>query len=176
MKYLLDTNHCSYIQQQRPEVIAHVQALPPEAEIVTSVITQGELLAGIELITSECRKQQLQNLYQVILAVTGDILVVDSQVSQAYAEIFANLRQKGTPILTNDLWIAAIAKAYNLILVTNDEHFKHVEGITCEDWTLPFETQHLLPLKHDSINKPKRTGTKNTQEPVNRSKNGEDTR
>ena len=139
MKYLLDTNHCSYIQQQRQEVLAHLQALPPDTEIVTSVITQGELLAGIELITSERRKQELQNLYQTILAITGDILVVDSRVSQTYAEIFANLRQKGKPIPTNDLWIAAIAKAYELILVTNDEHFEYVEGITCEDWTLPLD-------------------------------------
>jgi predicted nucleic acid-binding protein len=83
MRYLLDTNHCSYIQQQSPEVVAHVQQLPSEAEIVTSVITQGELLAGIKLITSERRKQQLQNLYQTILTITSDILVVDSQVSQA---------------------------------------------------------------------------------------------
>ena len=35
----------------------------------------------------------------------------------AYAEIFVDLRSKGTPIPTNDLWIAAIAKTYTLILV-----------------------------------------------------------
>ena len=58
MKYLLDTNHCSYIQQKRPEVIERLQALPPDTEIVTSVITQGELLAGIELIASRRRKQE----------------------------------------------------------------------------------------------------------------------
>lgn len=145
MKYLLDTNHCSYIQQQRPEVVAHLQALPPETEIVTSVITQGELLAGIELITSERRKQELRDLYQSILAITGDILVVDSLVSQAYAKIFANLRQQGTPIPTNDLWIAAIAKAHCLILVTNDEHFQYIEGIDCEDWTIPLDASTSPP-------------------------------
>ncbi|MCP4400756.1 MAG: type II toxin-antitoxin system VapC family toxin [bacterium] len=142
MKYLLDTNHCSYIQQQRPEVISHLQNLPPNTEIVTSVITQGELLAGIELIADERRKQKLQEFYQQILAMTSDILTIDSQVAQSYAEIFADLRRKGTPIPTNDLWIAAIAKAYNLILVSNDEHFQHVENLQIENWT----TLLLLPI------------------------------
>jgi hypothetical protein len=49
------------------------------------------------------------------------------------------LRQKGKPIPTNDLWIAAIAKVHKLILVTNDEHFESVEDITCEDWTIPMK-------------------------------------
>ena len=143
MKYLLDTNHCSYIQQQRPEVMAHVQALAPDMEIVISVITQAELLAGIELITSERRRQELHTLYQTILAITGDILVVDSRVSQAYAEIFAVLRKKGKPIPTNDLWIAAIAKVHNLTLVTHDEHFEYVEDIDCEDWTIPLSESQI---------------------------------
>ena len=69
MKYLLDTNHCSYIQQQRPDVIAYLKNLPSNAEIATSVITQGELLAGIELIKDEHRKQKFQELYQQILAI-----------------------------------------------------------------------------------------------------------
>jgi predicted nucleic acid-binding protein len=134
MKYLLDTNHCSYIQQRRPEVITHLQHLPPNAEIMTSVITQGELLAGIALIPDERRKQRLQELYHHILALTGDILEIDSQVAQAYAEIFADLRRQGTPIPTNDLWIAAIAKTHDLILVSNDDHFHHIEKLQIENW------------------------------------------
>lgn len=137
MKYLLDTNHCSYIQQQRPDVITHLRSLPPNTEIVTSVITQGELLAGIELLNDESRKSTLKQVYKEILAIIADILEIDSQVAQAYAEIFADLRRHGTPIPTNDLWIAAIAKAHHLILVTNDAHFRHVKGLRREDWTKP---------------------------------------
>ncbi len=35
----------------------------------------------------------------------------------------------------NDLWIAAIAMAHNLILVTSDTHFSVIEGLQVEDWT-----------------------------------------
>jgi predicted nucleic acid-binding protein len=53
MKYLLDTNHCSYIQRKQPEVIKHVQNLPADAKLFTSVVTQGELLAGVALMKDE---------------------------------------------------------------------------------------------------------------------------
>jgi tRNA(fMet)-specific endonuclease VapC len=145
MKYLLDTNHCSYIQQQRPDVITHLRSLSPQTEIVTSVITQGELLAGIALLNDESRKNTLKQVYEDILAVTTDILEIDSQVAQAYAEIFADLRRNGTPIPTNDLWIAAIAKAHHLILVTNDSHFRHVKGLQKEDWTKPTDLSAEQP-------------------------------
>lgn len=135
MKYLLDTNHCSYIQQKRPDVISCLQNLPSAAEIVTSVVTQGELLAGIQLIKNNARKNKLKQIYEEIIEILADILVIDSQVAQTYAEIFADLRQQGAPIPTNDLWIAAIAKTHNLILVTNDHHFQYVKGLQCEDWT-----------------------------------------
>ncbi len=135
MKYLLDTNHCSYIQQKRLEVIKHLQSVPPNSEIITSVVTQGELLAGIELIKDNVRKSKLKQVYEEIMAILADILEIDSQVAHEYAEIFADLRKQGTPIPTNDLWIAAIAKAHHAILVTNDTHFKHVKGLHREDWT-----------------------------------------
>jgi predicted nucleic acid-binding protein len=135
MKYLLDTNHCSYIQQKRPTVMQHLRNLPPDAELMTSVVSQGELLAGVELISDEHRKQKLKEVYEEILTITSNILLVDSQVAQAYAEIFADLRRNGTPIPTNDLWIAAIAKAHTLILVTNDSHFEHIKGLQKENWT-----------------------------------------
>jgi tRNA(fMet)-specific endonuclease VapC len=142
MKYLLDTNHCSYIQQKRPELLNHLRSLPPDAVIMTSVVTQGELLAGIALIKDDARKAKLKQVYTEIMTILADILVIDSQVAQAYAEIFADLRRNGTPIPTNDLWIAAIAKAHNLILTTNDEHFQHVNGLQTEDWTKQSDSQN----------------------------------
>ncbi|GAK49412.1 predicted nucleic acid-binding protein [Candidatus Moduliflexus flocculans] len=35
---------------------------------------------------------------------------------------------------TNDIWIAAIARAHRLTLVTNDEQFKYIDGVTLESW------------------------------------------
>ena len=44
------------------------------------------------------------------------------------------LRQKGNLIPDNDIWIAAIALQYDLILVTRDAHFDEVESLQTERW------------------------------------------
>ena len=52
------------------------------------------------------------------------------------AEIYANLRKKGTPVDDIDLLIAGVAIAHNLILIThNQKHFSKIEGLELEDWT-----------------------------------------
>jgi predicted nucleic acid-binding protein len=137
MNYLLDNNHWSAIQRNDPIVIAHMQSLPEEARIFMPVIVQGELLAGIELAASEAKKEELRRLYERVLAQATEILPVTSEVAEWYARIFAQLRRKGKPIPINDIWIAAIALAYGLILVTSDEHFQHIDGLQVEDWTKP---------------------------------------
>ena len=137
MNYLLDTNHWSAIQRNDPVVIAHMQSLPEEARIFMPVIVQGELLVGIELAASEAKRERLQQLYEQVVAQAADVLPITPEIAEWYARIFAQLRRKGKPIPTNDIWIAAIALAHGLILVTSDEHFQHIDGLQVEDWTKP---------------------------------------
>ena len=60
----------------------------------------------------------------------------DDAAAEAYGRIRADLAAQGTPIGPNDLMIAAIALANNLILVThNTREFARVAGLTLEDWT-----------------------------------------
>ena len=54
---------------------------------------------------------------------------VSPSASHRYAEIHGALRRAGKPIPTNDLWIAAIAIEYGLVLYTRDAHFSHVPGL-----------------------------------------------
>ena len=63
MRYLLDTNHWSYLQEGHPKVVARFRRLPEKAEVYMSVVTQAELLAGIELVRSERRRRELETLY-----------------------------------------------------------------------------------------------------------------
>jgi tRNA(fMet)-specific endonuclease VapC len=51
------------------------------------------------------------------------VLYADEQTTHHYARIFAQLKQQGTPIPTNDLWIAAIVLQHDLLLFTKDTHF-----------------------------------------------------
>ena len=54
------------------------------------------------------------------------------------ATLLTALEDKGTPIAYGDLFVAATALTYDLILVTNNtKHFSKVEGLVLEHWTKP---------------------------------------
>lgn len=135
MNYLLDTNQWSYLQERHQQVVAHLRQLPNEVTIFMSVVSQAELLTGIELVTHTRRERTLRSLYQEVITMATEILPVTSEIALQFAKIHASLRRKGRPIETNDIWIASVALAHNLILVTSDEHFRYIDGLTVEDWT-----------------------------------------
>ena len=76
-----------------------------------------------------------ENLHRVNTLVEDYIfLPCDLETAQWYGIIKERLRRKGRPIPNNDLWIAAIALQYDLILVTRDSHFDQVESLQTEYW------------------------------------------
>ena len=137
MNYLLDTNHWSYLQEQHPLVVSRLHQLSDEASLYMSVVSQGELLAGVEWAQGLRRKRRLLELYEQVVAMATAILPVTPQVAERYAQIYAQLRQKGRLIQTNDIWIAASALVYDMILVSADAHFRFIDGLTVEDWSQP---------------------------------------
>jgi len=54
------------------------------------------------------------------------LLLADEQTTFHYASVFRHLRERGTPIPTNDMWIAALVLEHNLVLHARDEHFDHL--------------------------------------------------
>ena len=137
MRYLVDTNEWSYLQERHPTVVARFEGLSGEDSLFMSVISQAELLGGIALVKSERRQQELFALYQKVVTMATEILPITSEVAEEFAQIFASLRRKGRPIETNDMWLAATARTHDLILVSSDGHFQHVDGLHLEDWTKP---------------------------------------
>jgi tRNA(fMet)-specific endonuclease VapC len=61
-------------------------------------------------------------------------LACDAVTGLHYGNIKEQLRQMGRPIPENDIWIAAIALLFDSILVSRDEHFSTVQGLTVEFW------------------------------------------
>jgi predicted nucleic acid-binding protein len=108
---------------------------------MTSVITQAELLAGIEQAPSDRRREELRTLYHQLLTRIADVLPVTSEVAEKFAAVITSLVRKGTPVPVNDMWIAAVALTHDLIVVSQDGHFQHMEGLRIEDWTRPSETE-----------------------------------
>ena len=58
-----------------------------------------------------------------------ELLSVDHHVARIYAEIVADLRKAGTPIPTNDIWIAAAAARAGATILTYDAHFRSISRV-----------------------------------------------
>ena len=57
------------------------------------------------------------------------VFPIAENTAKYYASIYANLRKKGAPIPTNDMWIAATALEHGLMLCSYDKHFVQIEGL-----------------------------------------------
>jgi len=131
--YMLDTNIASYIaRDDKPAIRARMRSLVP-GHICFSVLTKAELLHGLS------RKPQATRLQENIFILLSkfDALAWDDAAAVAYATLRATLERRGKTIGIIDMLIAAHALSINAVLVTNDRDFRHVEGLTTEDWTLP---------------------------------------
>lgn len=133
MRFMLDTNIIIYLIKNKPEnVRAKVDQLNPNDELVMSFVTYAELLKGAE--NSSQKARVLHNLEKLIEQITV-IYPADAQICQHYAMQFLRLKQSGTLIGANDLWIACHALAEQAILVThNVREFQRIEGLVIEDW------------------------------------------
>lgn len=131
-RYMLDTNICIYLRQNRPpEVTARFRQMQ-HGDAVLSVITYGELLYGAE--RSQQRTHALESLVRLVSLLS--VVPLPQEAAVAYGEIRAALEAHGEMIGGNDLWIAAHAKSAGLILLTNNEReFKRVPGLKVQNWT-----------------------------------------
>lgn len=130
-KYLLDTNICIYIRQSRPpEVLARFRKLKP-GDAIISLITYGELVYGAE--KSQHRTKAMHQLAELTQLLP--VAPLPEEAGRTYGELRAALERLGQMIGNNDLWIAAHAKASDLILVTNNEReFKRIPGLKVQNW------------------------------------------
>ena len=70
----------------------------------------------------------------MLIASDQDDTMCNADVARRYGEIKLQLRRKGRPIPENDIWISAIAKQYELTVVTRDDHFNEVDNLRTLTW------------------------------------------
>lgn len=92
-----------------------------------SVITLGELEAGARLGTRAADNRAA--LGEFLAAPFVSVLPVTADVSRVYGRLFAELRRAGTPIGSNDIWIAATAVEAGAHLLTFDRDFARIAGL-----------------------------------------------
>lgn len=134
LRYMLDTDTCSYIMKRsNPVVLKRLEAVPV-SNVCMSVITKVELLYGVAV--SPRRAQDAAALAAFLPYV--EALDFSEDAALHYAEIGADLKKRGALIGANDLLIAAHARAVELTLVSNNTaEFGRVPGLELENWTLP---------------------------------------
>jgi predicted nucleic acid-binding protein len=103
------------------EVIRYADA------IGVSAIVLGELLAGFALGTKQQTNRRELNAFLDSPRVR--VYPVDLDATAYYALIYKQLRGKGRPIPTNDLWIAAGCMQEGFRLLTADKHFSEIDGL-----------------------------------------------
>jgi tRNA(fMet)-specific endonuclease VapC len=96
-------------------------------ELLICPIVAGELFAGFRKGSRESHNLSVFRKFLATPRVT--ILNISLETSEFYCTIIGQLQRNGTPIPTNDIWIAACTMENGAHLATMDSHFKHVGGL-----------------------------------------------
>lgn len=123
-RYCLDTS--AYSRFQRGDEAA-VEAIDRAAWIGVPAVVLGELRVGFRL---GGRTEANEALLTDFLAhPVVEVLTVDEEVAEHYATIVLDLRRRGTPVPTNDIWIAATAARHGVPVLTADAHFEAIARV-----------------------------------------------
>lgn len=132
-RYMLDTDTCSYVMKRSSDPLLKRLRKTPVNEVCISVITNCELLFGVEI---SPRRHQDAAAVEAFLQYV-EVLDFPNEASAHYAKIRAELKTRGMMIGANDLLIAAHARSLGLTLVTNNtREFGRVPKLKIENWTV----------------------------------------
>lgn len=124
---ILDTNGLSAVAEGEP---ALEPILREAAQVAIPVIVLGEYRYGIS--QSRHRNRYEQWLFEYLPKFR--ILDVDERTTTSYAAVRMELNKAGTPIPSNDVWIAALCRQHSLPIVSRDRHFDAVPGLRRLHW------------------------------------------
>ena len=121
--FVLDTNILSALMHSQPSPeIAEWITGQPETALFTTCVCQAEILSGLAIMPEGRRRLALEAAAEAMFMqdFAGRVLPFGSEAAVVYADIFAARRRAGLPATTQDLMIAAIARAKDASIVTRD--------------------------------------------------------
>lgn len=125
-RYCLDTSAYSHFKRGDHQIVDLIDAAD---WIGMPSIVLGELwvgfLAGAHLARNEAELQEF------VAQPVVEQLPVDQDVARLYGEIVVALRKTGTPLPTNDIWVAATAARSGATVLTYDTHFDAIKRVGC---------------------------------------------
>jgi tRNA(fMet)-specific endonuclease VapC len=124
VRVALDTTGYNDFFRELPATLTLLE----EAELVfLPFVVVGELRGGFARGSRQAENER--TLLRFMLEQGVGVLYADDQTTHHYAAIFRQLRNQGTPIPTNDMWIAALVLQHNLALHARDKHFDHLPQV-----------------------------------------------
>ena len=132
MMFMLDTNTVSYLlKNQHPAIKDHLNRIPIDS-VCISVITEAELLRGVQ------KKPEAVNLARLVKAflIRTKVCAWDSAVANEYANLRTACESEGKSLSAMDMQIASHSLAIGATLITNDKAFYQIQHfLRLEDWT-----------------------------------------
>ncbi len=125
LRLALDTNRYTDLCRGTPSVVESIEFAD---EIWLPFIVMGELRAGFAVGSQGPRNEAV--LRRFLMKPGVGVLYADEQTTYHYATVYRQLRKQGTPIPTNDMWIAALVLQHSLTLYDRDAHFDSLPQLT----------------------------------------------
>jgi tRNA(fMet)-specific endonuclease VapC len=123
-KVLIDTNIYSLAMKGDSEVVKVLRTIDL---IGFSSISAGELYSGFKGAGREDKNREELDIFLDSPRVV--VHPIDMETAEFYASILNNLKVAGTPVPTNDIWIAAVAFQHGYKIFTKDKHFDLIPGL-----------------------------------------------
>ena len=125
MNVLLDTSRLTDAFRGEASI---VKVLEQATEIWVPFIVLAEIKAGF---LAGSRATENERLLHAFLRLPGvEVLFADRETTDVYPRLFLQLRRAGTPIPTNDLWIASLAVQHQLMLLSRDKRFDKLPQVS----------------------------------------------
>ena len=123
-RIIIDTNVYVAFKRNVPDVMKVLRGVE---YIGINTVVLGELHSGFK--GGQKEALNIKELEEFLDTPRVDVIPIDEMTAEFYAQIYWNLKRKGNPIPTNDMWIAASSLQHGLALFTLDTHFNLVDGL-----------------------------------------------
>lgn len=126
MDIAIDTNIYSNLGRGKLDSKT-TQIITTADTISLSAVVIAELYGGFY--NGNLVEDNIKRLYRFITQEGVKVLHTTLKTCEMFGKVYSNLKRKGTPIPTNDIWIASHCIEHGLTLLTSDNHFSEVEGL-----------------------------------------------
>jgi tRNA(fMet)-specific endonuclease VapC len=131
VKIIIDTS--VYVRFKRNEADI-VDCIVSADLVLLSPMVLGELMFGFRNGTRF--KENMDDLNSFLQHEVVELALIGKITSDCFSRIAEKLKRQGTPIPTNDIWIAAQTMEHGAELITTDQHFEKINGLVYTIFTL----------------------------------------